>query len=71
MRAAVERNADLHVGELLRHLMERGLVRIAGRDDSLGRPVLYGTTRKFLQIFGLNNLKDLPQVEQLKPPAET
>ena len=56
------------LGELLRHLMEKGLVRIAGRDDSLGRPMLYGTTKKFLQMFGLNSLKDLPEIEQLRPP---
>jgi segregation and condensation protein B len=48
--------------------MEKGLVRIAGRDDSLGRPVLYGTTRKFLQLFGLKSLRDLPQAEELAPP---
>ena len=48
--------------------MEKGLVRIAGRHDSLGRPVLYGTTKKFLQVFGLKSLKDLPQVEELRPP---
>ena len=43
-------------------LMERGLVRIAGRDDSLGRPVLYATTKKFLATFGLRDLRDLPPV---------
>src|SRR5579864_500848 len=68
MRAGVEAIRGVQCGELLRHLMERGLVRIAGRDDSLGRPVLYGTTRKFLQIFGLNSLKDLPEIEQLRQP---
>ena len=47
--------------------MEKGLVRIAGRHDSLGRPVLYGTTKKFLQIFGLKSLHELPQAEQLRP----
>jgi segregation and condensation protein B len=50
-------------GEVLRQLMEKGLIRIAGRDASLGRPVLYGTTRKFLQLYGLKSLKDLPPVE--------
>ena len=48
--------------------MEKGLVRIAGRHQSLGRPQLYGTTKKFLQTFGLNGLKDLPEVESLKHP---
>ncbi len=48
--------------------MEKGLVRIAGRDDSLGRPVLYGTTKKFLQAFGLRSLRELPQAGELRPP---
>jgi segregation and condensation protein B len=68
MRADVEAVRGVQCGELLRHLMEKGLVRISGRDESLGRPVLYGTTKKFLQIFGLNSLKDLPEIEQLRPP---
>jgi segregation and condensation protein B len=68
MRADIEAIRGVHCGEVLRLLMEKGLVRIAGRHDSLGRPVLYGTTKKFLQVFGLKSLKDLPQVEQLKPP---
>ncbi len=70
MRADIETVRGVHCGEILRQLMEKGLVRITGRDPSLGRPVLYGTTRKFLQVFGLKSLKDLPQVEQLKPPAK-
>jgi segregation and condensation protein B len=70
MRADVEAIRGVQCGELLRHLMEKGLVRIAGRDDSLGRPMLYGTTKKFLQMFGLNSLKDLPEIEQLRPPAK-
>ena len=70
MRADVEGIRGVHCGEVLRVLMERGLVRIAGRHDSLGRPVLYGTTKKFLQVFGLKALKDLPQVEELQSPKE-
>jgi segregation and condensation protein B len=50
---------------MLHQLMDKGLVRIAGRDDSLGRPVLYATTRKFLQVFGLRSLRDLPQAQEL------
>ena len=52
-RADVEAIRGVQFNEVLRQLMEKGLVRIAGRDESLGRPVLYGTTRKFLQVFGL------------------
>src|SRR5439155_3598305 len=70
MRADVEAIRGVHCGEILRLLMDKGLVRIAGRHESLGRPVLYGTTRKFLQVFGLRSLKDLPQAEQLKPPKQ-
>jgi segregation and condensation protein B len=65
MRAEVEVVRGVACGELVRHLMEKGLVRITGRHDSLGRPQLYGTTKKFLQSFGLNALKDLPEVEAL------
>jgi segregation and condensation protein B len=71
MRADVEAVRGVHCGEVLRLLMERGLVRIAGRHDSLGRPVLYGTTKKFLQVFGLKSLKELPQIEELQSPKES
>jgi segregation and condensation protein B len=60
MRADVEAIRGVQCSELLRLLMEKGLVRMAGRHDSLGRPVLYGTTKKFLQVFGLRTLRDLP-----------
>jgi segregation and condensation protein B len=61
MRADIESVRGVQCGEVLRMLMEKGLVRIAGRHESLGRPVLYGTTKKFLQVFGLGSLKDLPK----------
>ena len=70
VRADIEGIRGVHCGETLRLLMEKGLVRIAGRDDSLGRPVLYGTTKRFLQIFGLRSLKDLPRAEELKNMGE-
>jgi segregation and condensation protein B len=65
-RADIEAVRGVQVADVLRQLMEKGLVRIAGRDDSLGRPVLYGTTKKFLQVFGLKSLRDLPSVEGMK-----
>lgn len=68
-RADIEAVRGVGCAEVLRQLMERGLVKLAGRDDSLGRPVLYETTRKFLQMFGLRSLKDLPAAEGLTPPA--
>jgi segregation and condensation protein B len=69
MRAEVENVRGVMCAEIVRMLMEKGLVRVAGRHDSLGRPQLYGTTKKFLQVFGLNSLKDLPEVEALKNPG--
>lgn len=70
MRADVEQVRGVHCGDVLGQLMEKGLVRVAGRDSSLGRPMLYGTTKKFLQVYGLRSLRDLPQVEALNPPPE-
>lgn len=68
MRAEVEKVRGVACGELVRQLMEKGLIRVAGRHDSLGRPQLYGTTKKFLQAFGLHSLQDLPEVEALQNP---
>lgn len=62
-RAEVEKIRGVQCGEVLHQLMEKGLVRIAGREETLGRPVLYGTTRRFLRIYGLKSLKDLPAAE--------
>jgi segregation and condensation protein B len=64
MRAELEAVRGVHCADALRQLMERGFVRIAGRHDSLGRPVLYGTTKKFLTTFGLRDLRDLPPVAE-------
>lgn len=52
-------------GHLLRALMERGLVQFEGKSDLPGRPMFYGTTKKFLEIFGLRNLKELPTLSQI------
>ena len=61
-RADVEAVRGVQSGEMLKQLMERGLVRIVGEHDSLGRPFLYGTTRQFLELFGLASPRDLPDV---------
>jgi len=55
-------------GEMIRALMEKNLVKITGRAEEIGRPMLYGTTKHFLEIFGLASLKDLPKVEELAKP---
>lgn len=61
-RAEVENIRGVACGEVLRSLMDRRLVTIAGRAEELGRPMLYGTTRDFLSQFGLGSLRDLPEM---------
>ena len=61
-RADVEAVRGVGCGELLRQTMERDLVRIVGRSEELGRPYLYGTTKRFLQLFGLSNIDALPAI---------
>jgi segregation and condensation protein B len=59
-RAEIERIRGVGAGPVLRHLMELDLVRVAGREEELGRALLYGTTQSFLDRFGLKSPKDLP-----------
>jgi segregation and condensation protein B len=68
-RADVEAVRGVQSGEMLKLLMERELVKIVGEHDSLGRPYLYGTTRQFLELFGLHSLAELPPGEGLAPPT--
>jgi segregation and condensation protein B len=65
-RADIEAVRGVNCGEILRQLLERELVRIDGRSNELGRPYLYSTTKRFLQIFGLVHLDELPGGESLK-----
>lgn len=68
IRADIEAIRGVAVGEVIRSLCYKGLVKIVGRAEILGRPMMYGTTKKFLEVFGLNTLKDLPKIEELKRP---
>lgn len=68
LRADIEAIRGVACGEVLRGLMEKNLVHIAGRAEEIGRPILYGTTKHFLEIFGLADLKELPKIEQLRIP---
>ena len=70
IRADVEAIRGVACGEMLRSLMYKGLVKIVGKAEVLGRPLLYGTTKKFLIVFGLSDLKDLPKAEELKQPGQ-
>lgn len=67
VRAQVEAIRGSASGEVLRLLMDRHLVKVVGRAEEIGRPMLYGTTKQFLEVFGLGTLKDLPEADELKP----
>ncbi len=67
LRAELESIRGVACGETLRSLLERHLIKIVGRAEEIGRPMLYGTTKHFLELFGLATLKDLPKVEDLQP----
>jgi segregation and condensation protein B len=69
-RAELESIRGVACGEVVRTLMDRRLVKITGRAEELGRPMLYGTTRQFLDTFGLASVKDLPKPEDLADQME-
>lgn len=67
LRADVEAIRGVAVGDMLIRLRDMGLVRIVGRAEEIGRPLLYGTTTRFLDVFGLSSLKDLPKIDSDQP----
>ena len=66
LRAEVERIRGVDVGGVLRMLMEKGLIQVVGRQDLPGKPLIYGTTKRFLEVFGLNSIRDLPTMEEME-----
>ena len=70
LRADVEAIRGVACGEMLNKLREMNLVKIVGRAEEPGRPMLYGTTNRFLEVFGLSSLEDLPGIESLPAPVE-
>lgn len=66
LRSEIEKIRGVDVGGILRTLLEKGLVRAAGRKDLPGRPNSYGTTKKFLETFDLPNLDALPSLEEIE-----
>ena len=65
IKADIEAVRGVSSGEMLRQLLEAGLLRIVGRSENLGRPYLYGTSREFLATFGFASIRDLPRADQL------
>ncbi len=70
MRAEIEKVRGVDISGILKGLLEKNLVRIVGRRDVPGKPIIYGTTRQFLETFGLNNLSDLPTLREFKELGE-
>ncbi|MGH0032322.1 MAG: SMC-Scp complex subunit ScpB [Myxococcota bacterium] len=64
-RAEVEHVRGVDAGAVLRSLLERNLVRIAGHREVPGRPIVYATSRRFLEVFGLPKLGDLPALREV------
>lgn len=65
-KAEIESIRGVGSDGVMQNLLERRLVRTVGRKDAVGRPLLYGTTREFLQAFGLKDLGELPKLTELK-----
>lgn len=71
IRPTIEKIRGVDSGWVIRSLLEKGLIRIVGRKEIPGRPLLYGTTKAFLELFGLNTLSDLPTLKEIEPPPES
>lgn len=69
-RGEIEAVRGVAVDAILRNLMELQLVRITGRSELPGRPMMFGTTQTFLEYFGIKNLNDLPGIAELRRPED-
>ncbi|HOQ09599.1 MAG TPA: SMC-Scp complex subunit ScpB [Syntrophomonadaceae bacterium] len=63
-RAEIEKIRGVKVDRVINNLLERGLIEEVGVKDTVGKPILYGTTAEFLRLYGLTSLKDLPPLEE-------
>ena len=66
LRHEIERFRGVYVGGILRTLLEKGLIKIMGRKNLPGRPLIYGTSKKFLEVFDLKSISDLPKLKEIK-----
>lgn len=66
LRQEIERIRGVDVGGVLKTLLEKGLIRIMGRKNLPGRPLVYGTTKKFLEVFDLKDLESLPKLKEIE-----
>jgi segregation and condensation protein B len=70
IRPTIEVIRGVDSGWVIRSLLEKGLIRIVGRKEIPGRPLIYGTTKTFLELFNLNTLSDLPTLKEAQPLPE-
>lgn len=70
LKADVDRIRGVDAGGAIKKLLEKKLVRIMGRKDVPGKPIIYGTTKKFLEVFDLKDLSELPTLQELKELKE-
>ena len=70
VRAEMEQIRGVDTAGVLKTLLDRRLIRIVGRKDIPGRPIMYGTTKQFLQVFGLKDLASLPALRDIKDLKE-
>jgi len=66
LRQEIERLRGVDVGGILKTLLEKDLVKVMGRKDLPGRPLIYGTTKRFLETFDLKDISSLPQLKEIK-----
>jgi segregation and condensation protein B len=66
VKAEIESIRGVDVSAPLKGLLEKKLIRIVGRKDVPGKPIIYGTTKKFLEVFNLKDLSELPTLRELK-----
>lgn len=66
LRQEIERLRGVDVGGILRTLLEKDLIRIMGRKNLPGKPLIYGTTKRFLEVFDLENINSLPKLKEIQ-----
>lgn len=70
LKAEIDKIRGVDAGGAIRRLLEKKMVRIVGRKDVPGKPIIYGTTRRFLEVFSLKDLSELPTLRELKELQE-
>ncbi len=70
VRSEIEQIRGVDSGWVLSSLLEKGLIKILGRKEAPGRPLVYGTTKRFLEVFGLRDLRGLPTLKELESLKE-